>query len=150
MREEQLIKQLTALRGVEPDANFARGVRSKILYGSEPKPARFFGLAQSLSTTLSMGLVILFFAFLALGGVATLLRHPAFPTFQGVNEQSLASEAGDINENIDVRLGEVNYLTNVSYDSKLAKASRAEDWVILEGANTDEEIDILLTQAKEY
>ena len=150
MREEQLIKQLAALKNVEPDADFARGIRSKILYGSEPRPARFFGLAQSLSTTLSMGLVVLFFAFVALGGIATVLRHPAFPTFQGVNEQSLASEAGNINQAIDVHLSEVNYLTNFSQDDKLARAPRADDQSALGGASTDEEIDDLLTQAKGY
>lgn len=150
MKEEQLIRQLAALRSVEPDADFAMSVRSKILYGSEPRQARFFGLTQSLSSTLSMGLVVLFFTFLALGGVATILRHPVFPTFQGVNEQSLANEAGNINENIDIRLSEVNYLTSVGQDDKLARASQINDELILGDTSTDEEIDLLLTQAKRY
>ncbi len=150
MKEEKLIKQLAALRGVEPDPDFAQGLRSRIMYGSEPRQARFFGFAQSLSSTLSIGLVVLFFAFVALGGMASLLRHPSFPTFQGVNEQSLASEAGSINETIDVHLKEVNYLTNVSQDRKLAQAPKVDEQAYMGAASTDEEIDILLTQAKSY
>jgi len=150
MREKDLLKQLSALRSLEPDQDFARGLRSKILYGGEPKQARAFGLIQSLSSTLSIGLVVLLFAFVALGGVASVLRHPVFPNFQGVNEQSLASEAGNINENINVHLNEVDYLANVGQESKLAQARRTSTDPVSEGTSRDEEIDILLTQAKSF
>ncbi len=142
MKEEHLIKQLSILKSVQPDADFARTARTTILYRSEPAPVRFFGLGQSLSNTLSIGLVIMFFVFVALGGVATVFRNPLSPTFQGVDEESLASEAGSINQTIDAHLNEVAYLSREQ--NKLVMAAPSET------ANTDEEIDLLLTQAKSY
>jgi len=138
MKEEHIIKQLSTLKSIQPDADFARSARTTILYGSEPMPVRFFGLTQSLSTTLSIGLVVMFFVFIALGGVATMFRTPLSPTFQGVNEESLASEAGSINQTIDAHLNEVAYL------------SGDQGGGLVTTANSDEEIDLLLTQAKSY
>ena len=144
MKEEHIIKQLSTLKSIQPDADFARSARTTILYRSEPTPVRFFGLAQSLSTTLSIGLVVMFFVFIALGGVATMFRTPISPTFQGVDEASLANEAGSINQNTDARLSEVAYLSGEKNDS-LAMTAPGGDTT-----NTDEEIDLLLTQAKSY
>ena len=138
MKEEHIIKQLSTLKSIQPDADFARSARTTILYGSEPMPVRFFGLTQSLSTTLSIGLVVMFFVFIALGGVATMFRTPLSPTFQGVNEESLASEAGSINQTIDAHLNEVAYLPG------------DQGGGLVTTANSDEEIDLLLTQAKSY
>lgn len=144
MKEEHIIKQLSTLKSVQPDADFARSARTTILYGSEPLPVRFFGLGQSLSNTLSIGLVVMLFVFIALGGVATVFRNPFSPTLQGVDEADLASEAGSINQTIDAHLSEVAYLSGDQGD-KLAKATISED-----AASTDEAIDLLLTQAKSY
>lgn len=142
MKEEHIIKQLSMLKNIEPDADFARSARMAILYRTEPVHARFFGLTQSLSGTLAIGLVVMFIVFIAIGGVATVLRTPLSPTLQGVSEQNLASEAGSINETIDVHLSEVDYLARVE-SKKLAQAAPT-------GANTDEEIDMLLDEAKNY
>ena len=145
MKEEYIIKQLSTLKSIEPDADFARNARTTILYRSEPMPVRFFGLKQSLSTTLSIGLVVMLFVFIALGGVATMLRTPLSPTFQGVDEQSLASEAGSINQTIDARLSEVAYISG-ERENKLVMATTPSDG----DSNADKEIDLLLTQAKGY
>ena len=107
-------------------------------------PVRFFGLGQSLSNTLSIGLVVMFFVFIALSGVATMFRNPLSPTFQGVDEKSLASEAGSINQTIDAHLSEVDYLST-EQNNELVMVAPVEDT-----ANTDKEIDLLLTQAKSY
>ena len=142
MKEEHIIKQLSTLRNIEPDADFARSARTTILYGSGPMPVRFFKLTQGLSATLSIGLVVMFFVFIALGGVGTLLRTPLSPTLQGVDENSLASEAGAINETTNARLGEVAYLSGEEQEPSLAMSE--------DTTNSDEEIDSLLTQAKSY
>src|SRR3989344_3975350 len=144
MKEEHIIKQLSTLKSIQPDADFARSARTTILYRSEPMPVRFFGLGQSLSNTLSIGLVVMFFVFVALGGVATMFRNPLSPTFQGVDEKSLASEAGSINQTIDAHLSEVDYLST-EQNNELVMAVPIEA-----AANTDKEIDLLLTQAKSY
>ena len=144
MKEEHIIKQLSTLKSIQPNADFARSARTTILYRSEPMPVRFFGLGQSLSNTLSIGLVVMFFVFVALGGVATLFRNPLSPTFQGVDEKSLASEAGSINQTIDAHLSEVDYLST-EQNNELVMVAPVEDT-----ANTDKEIDLLLTQAKSY
>lgn len=143
MREEHIIKQLSTLKSIQPDADFASSARTIILYRSEPTPARFFGLAQSLSSSLSIGLVVVLFVFVAIGGVATILRTPLSPTFHGVDEQSLATEAGSINQTIDAHLSEAAYISGK--EQKLSMAVATED-----NANADEEIDLLLTQAKSF
>ncbi|MCR4261182.1 MAG: hypothetical protein NUV96_02535 [Candidatus Colwellbacteria bacterium] len=145
MREEHIIKQLSTLKSIQPDADFARSARTTILYRSEPMPVRFFGLTQSLSATLSIGLVVMFFVFVALGGVATVFRTPLSPTFQGVDEQSLASEAGSINQTIDFHLNEVAYISGEKENTLAMSATPNEG-----DANSDQEIDLLLTQAKSY
>ena len=145
MKEEHIIKQLSTLKSIQPDADFARSARTTILYRSEPTPVRFFGLTQSLSTTLSIGLVVMFFVFVALGGVATVFRTPLSPTFQGVAEQSLSSEAGSINQTIDFHLNEVAYISGEEENALAMNAAPNTG-----DANSDKEIDLLLTQAKSY
>ena len=81
MKEEHIIKQLSTLKSIQPDADFARSARTTILYRSEPTPVRFFGLTQSLTNSLSIGLVVMLFIFVAIGGVATMFRTPISPTF---------------------------------------------------------------------
>lgn len=142
MKEEHIIKQLSTLRNIEPDADFARSARTTILYGSGPMPVHFFRLTQGLSATLSIGLVVMFFVFIALGGVGTFLRTPLSPTLQGVDGDSLASEAGTINETTNARLNEVAYLSGEEQEPAPAMSE--------DTTNTDEEIDSLLTQAKSY
>lgn len=152
MRETDIKKQLGLLKNLEPDKGFVQSSRMKILYGSEPTPSRMFVISQSLSSTLSMGLVVMFVVFIALGGVATLIRGPVFPSFQGADEQSLHAEAGTITQTIDVRLGEVNYLEDVE-QNKLAQATAKKEATLIDegqATSTDEEIDQLLNEAKEY
>ena len=153
MRETDIKKQLNMLKNLMPDEGFAKSSRMKILYDREPVQSRFFNVSQSLSTALSMGLIVMFVVFIALGGVATFLRGSAFPTFEGVNEESLHVEAGVITETIQVRLEEVDYLEEVE-KSSLAQAperQRANQEAFTEQAtSTDEEIDNLLNEARDY
>ena len=143
MKEEHIIKQLSSLKSIQPDADFARSARTTILYRSEPTPVRFFGLTQSLTNSLSIGLVVMLFIFVAIGGVATMFRTPISPTFHGVDAQSLATEAGSINQTIDAHLSEAAYISGEENKFSMALTTESD-------TNTDEEIDLLLTQAKGY
>lgn len=82
------------------------------------------------------------FVFVAIGGVASVLRTPISPTLSGVDEASLASEAGSVNQTIDTHLKDVAYTPGDT--NRLAMAAPDES------INPDEEIDLLLTQAKGY
>lgn len=142
MNEKKLLKQLSLLKNLSPDADFARASRSRILYETQPKPGRFSIFSQSLSFSMSMGLLVLFFVFATLGGVSKLVRNPVFPTFEGVGGGSLVAEADSVSNSIDVRISEVQYLTDVEEQNPTA-ATLVQD-------SEDEEIDKLLVRAKNY
>ena len=152
MREDHIKNQLGSLRGLAPDESFAQNSKQKIIYGAHPKPGGFHLFSQSLSTSLSMALVVVFFAFVAVSSVSNILTSPVSPTLEGVSQPSLIAEADDINASTDIHLKDAEYLAS---DSKrlLAKIKVDEAEVEIPEDDediTDEEIDQLLNKAKNY
>lgn len=139
MKDEQIIKQLGGLKGIQPDADYAAGSKLKLIHQTPQKSGRVLLLSDSISSSLSIGLVIVLFVFAALSGISSIVRSPLSPTFEGVNG-SLTAEAGDINETIDIHLEEVKYLAEV--------ATRTVAIANLDERNSaDEEVDLLLNEA---
>ena len=146
MRQKDIKDQLKALQGLQPDADFAHESKFEILY-APTKKGKLIMFTESLSSTVSMGLVVLFFVFIALGGVATILRNPIFPTFESVDQTKLTAEANTIETETKAHLEAVDYLED---PEKLALAKINEDQESEDEDVTDEEIDQLLNEAKEF
>ncbi|OGY56740.1 MAG: hypothetical protein A2Y84_01485 [Candidatus Colwellbacteria bacterium RBG_13_48_8] len=145
MNQDQIIKQLSSLRGLQPGSSFASETRLKVIQGARPRVGGLFIFSQSLSNTLSIGLVIVFFIFLALSGTTNFLRGPALPTFEGINGANVVAEADNISDAADIYLQEVQYLQETQ-EKKLARASIVGEI----SPSADEEIDRLLDEAKSY
>jgi len=145
MTQKQIKDQLKLLQKIQPDTEYAKASKFEILY-APTKQGKFVLFMESLSSTVSMGLVVLFFVFIAIGGVATILRNPIFPTFESVNQRSLTAEANTINTETQTKLEEVSYLED-SEDKSLARAKAKEEGI--QSELKEEEIDQLLNEAKE-
>ncbi|PIR98311.1 MAG: hypothetical protein COT88_02240 [Candidatus Colwellbacteria bacterium CG10_big_fil_rev_8_21_14_0_10_41_28] len=143
MNEQQLIKQLNSLKEIRPDEGFASTLKAQLAI-EEMDSSRFYLLSQSLVSSFSVGVAILLFIFIALGGVANTLKGPLFPTLEGVDKNTLASEASDIQNKIDKSINDVDYL---SEDRKLARANISDTSY---ESSEDEEIDQLLEDAISY
>jgi hypothetical protein len=139
MREDQIIKQLGALRSIQPDAGFARSSKLKIMYSAPQKASGVWVLAQSLSASLSIGLVIIFFALVAVFGMSS-LRSPMSPALEGVNGD-LVAEADTVNAAIDIHLDEIQYVADVTTKT-LVRGDQNQT-----PPSSDEEIDSLLNEA---
>jgi hypothetical protein len=148
MRQQDIKNQLKTLQRLEPDSSYAQSSKFEILYNTPAKPGKFVLFSQSISSTVSMGLAVLFFVFVALGGVATILRNPVFPTFESVDEENLVAEAQMIQTESEIHLNEVHYLDDAEGRALArAKATKEKE---ADSKVTDEEIDQLLNQAKEF
>ena len=139
MNEEYIVKQLSSLRGIKPDSDFANSSKLRIIYQTSQRPGGVLMIAQGLSASLSIGLVIVFFAFIAILGASS-LRSPLSPTLESVSGD-LAAEADDVNSTIDIRLEEMQYVADVA--TKTLVRSNQSD----ESNSPDEEIDHLLDEA---
>ncbi|MDD5710684.1 MAG: hypothetical protein PHV43_01110 [Candidatus Colwellbacteria bacterium] len=139
MKETQILQQLGHLKGIQPSPDFANSSKLQILYQTHQKPSGVFMLAQSLSASLSIGLVIIFFVFIAVLGASN-LRSPLSPTFEGVNG-SLTAEADSVNTTIDIHLEEMQYVTDIAAQT-LAKSEQID-----KESSLDEEVDSMLNEA---
>jgi hypothetical protein len=139
MKETQIIQQLNQLRSITPDPDFANSSKLKIIYQTPQRPGGVFVIIQSLSASLSIGLVIVLFVFVALLGVSN-LRSPLSPTFEGVNG-GLVAEADSVNATINIHLEEMQYITDIATKT-LARGNQDDG-----NNSSDEEIDDLLNEA---
>jgi hypothetical protein len=139
MREEHIIKQLNSLRGIIPDSDFANSSKLRIMHQAPQRPGGILMMAQGLSASLSIGLIMVFFVFMAVLGVSS-LRSPLSPTFEGVSGD-LAIEADNVNTTIDIRLEEVQYVADVAAKT-LAKSNQSSA-----SDSSDEKIDNMLDEA---
>ncbi|MFH1694495.1 MAG: hypothetical protein ABH880_01925 [Patescibacteria group bacterium] len=144
MKEDLIIKQLSGLKSIEPNQDYAASSKLKLIYQTPQKTGPMFAFSQSLSASLSMGLVMVLFIFVAIGGVSNILRSPLSPVFNGVSEE-LVAEAGEVNDAIDIHLEEVKYLTDITNNSLVQATIEKTDI----SNSADEEIDNLLSEAKD-
>ena len=153
---EEIIKKLQELRGIRPDAEYARNSRRLILSSKSAfapsRPSIFAEMAQSLSFAFETALLAALFLVVILGGVFGLSKSLFLPPLQGIDEEALITEADAINQDINLQLDEIAYFGNhktstervVVLDAKRIQ-SREEKLPLIETA-TDVEIEKLLNQ----
>jgi hypothetical protein len=139
MKEAQIIKQLGALKGIQPDAGFAQSSKLEIIYSTPQRTGGVWMIAQSLSASLSIGLVIIFFVFVAVLGASS-LRSPMSPALEGVNGD-LVAEADTVNTTINIQLDEIQYVADVTAKALVRGEQNQTE------PSPDEEIDSLLDEA---
>jgi|GEM_PF-2815444 hypothetical protein len=143
MKEEYIIKRLTSLQKIQPDADFVASSKLRILYQTphSQRPRGIWVLTQGLSTSLSIGLAVIMFAFITVLGVSN-FRSPMSPTFEGV-DQGLVIEAGELGKTIDIHLEEAQYVADVASDTLVQGDHEAKTAT----TSDDEKIDNMLDEA---
>lgn len=142
MREAQITEKLRQLRSITPDPGFASSSKLQIVYQTPQKSTGVWALTQTLSASVSIGLVIVLFVFVTVLGVSN-LRSPLSPTLEGV-DKSLTAEADNVNATINIHLEEVQYVTNIAAQT-LVKNDQAKQ----RDNSSDEVVDDLLQEAIE-
>ncbi|MBI2010834.1 MAG: hypothetical protein HYS89_01215 [Candidatus Colwellbacteria bacterium] len=158
MEETKLIKKLKILKSIEPDSGYARLSRALILNQKErtlfiPAWGRK-AFSRSLNSVFSVALATVFFMVLALGGLVGAFKNLLFPSLPGIDNQSLVTEADAVTQNIDTRLGEIQYFSGEEVAMKPAeepktKPSPAEPGTV-KPVSDEEEVDALLDKVISY
>ncbi|HEY4498231.1 MAG TPA: hypothetical protein VJA63_01170 [Candidatus Paceibacterota bacterium] len=157
MEEKQLIKKLKALKQIEPDSGYARLSRSLIIDHKKIPAIPFWSrkvFSRSLDSIFSVALATLFFLVLALGGLVGAFKNLLFPSLPGIDNQSLVTEADAVTQNIDTRMGEIQYFSGEEVAMKPVTAPEAEAISALpetaKPASDEEEVDALLDKVISY
>lgn len=140
MTEEEFIKKLKILNTIEPDPQYVRATRYLILFSKEESgisPVVYQNIfSRSLNTVLSIALITVFFLVLTLS-----IGRLSAPQFEGVNNESLISEANTITDDIDIKLKEIEYFADVPNTLAFAE----EQYI-----NNEDKIDKLLEEVISY
>ena len=150
MTQKEITRKLKALQSVEPNAEYARLSRHVILSsktGLVEQPIRQNIFSRGLSFALSVALTAAFLLVLALGSNAGPFKTFFLPTLDGVNNESLVSEADTITEDINIHLSEIEYFEQTRRTVALAEDPTLSADSLLDG---EDEIDKLLDEIIEY
>ena len=155
MNQQELIRKLQGLRSIEPNEEFVRSSRSVILSSSTGVPAgqvlKQGIFSRGLSFAMSMALAAVFLFLLAAGNTTGSFKTLFLPTLHGVNNDSLASEANTITNDIDIRLEEIQYFEQTRRAVALADSSAPQDVSSSKKLMAGEdEIDRILNEVIEY
>ena len=150
MTEKEIIKDLQGLRTITPDSDYIKNSRSLILSSGKVTalhaPKAMNVLTQGLNFALSTTFLAAALFIIILGGSLNLLKTIFLPPLEGVGSQSLITEANTISQDIDIRLKEIDYLT----EERPVVALRAEINAPAFEKTADHEIDQLLNQVISY
>ncbi len=157
MEEKQLIKKLKNLNQIKPDSGYARLSRSLIIDHKRIPAIPFWSrkvFSRSLNSIFSVALATLFFLVLTLGGLVGAFKNLLFPSLPGIDNQSLVTEADAVTQNIDTRIGEIQYFSGEKVAMKPAALPEAETMPALPEAakpvSDEEEVDALLDKVISY
>jgi len=148
MTQKDLIKNLKALKSIEPNEEFVRVSRSVILSSQLGIPVeratRRTLFSRGLSFAASVTLAAAFLLVLTLGNTASTLKTVFLPTLNGVDSENLVSEADTITKDINIRLSDIEYFERTDRTVALADGATND---LLEG---EDEIDKLLDEVIGY
>lgn len=150
MTQKELIEKLQSLSAIEPNAEFTRVLRSRILApGSTPaaQNIRQSAFSRSLSFALSVAFTAAVLLVLTLGSNTGVLKTVFLPSLNGVTNESLATEADSITRDIDVKLEEIQYFEEARRSVALVDEAPRDPSEISEG---EDEIDDLLDEIIQY
>lgn len=111
---ENLEKQLKNFKGIRPNPEYAEKSRMLIL-ASKQKPETFrkFGIFEFLRTSIVIG-VGLFLLVMLVGGTFYINKNYSPLTLDGLNRQSLITEAEEIDASLQTTLGQIKYLDQLN------------------------------------
>jgi hypothetical protein len=140
MTEEELIKKLKILKTIEPDPQYARTMRYLVLSSKDDSnilPVVHRNIfSRSLNMVPSIVLITVFLLVLTLS-----IGRLSAPQFEGVNNESLVSEANTITDDIDIKLQEIKYFADAPDTLALAEE---------QNINNENKIDKLLEEVISY
>ena len=147
MTERELITKLKALRAIEPDAGYVRTSRYLILSGEETKqqPLGQGIFSRGINFTFSVALTAVFLIALTFGGMTNYFKTLLLPSFQGVGNNGLVTEADTITNDINIRLDDIEY-----FDNSVALIDTPNLPVTKSQAGSEDEIDKLLEEVISY
>jgi len=147
MNERELIKKLRALEAIKPDAGYVRNSRYLITQGGMAEQSIRQGIfSRGLSFAFSVALTSVFLIAVTIGGMTGYFKTLFLPSFQGVSNEALLTEANEITDDINIHLDDVEYFSN--------SVALAENGSSKQPTDTqdkgEEEIDNLLDEVISY
>jgi hypothetical protein len=157
MKQQEIIENLKSLNSIEPNDKFARVSRSAIFSAGSGMPLektfKQGAFTRGLSFALSMALAAVFLFLLAAGNTTGPFKAVFLPTLQGVNNDSLASEADSVTKDIDIKLGEIQYFDQQTKKTVALAENPSSQATIStpdEAMAGEDKIDKLLDEVIEY
>lgn len=151
MTDKDLIKQLNSLKAITPEDGYARNSRFIILSSGETNKrvtTKYGFFARSFNFASSVAMVAVFLFVLTIGGISGALKGFFLPNLEGVDNQSLLTEADIITSDIDIKLRDIQYFAE---DDTVALAEGEKSFTqTVDFTDSEEEIDQLLDEVIEY